>query len=134
MNDTEKEDMQHNAGSESNPRPLLEELTCSRAPRLRGSEAPELRGSDLQLQLSRHPLPQPVPREQRRGESRGVWRPGSGLDGMTGAHAQSAADQLCPENDEDGWFSCVWLTRRRRLMYFSLSAAWKRSFVREKMD
>lgn len=39
---------------------------------------------------------------------------------------QSAADQLCPENDEDRWFFCIWLTRRSRLMYFTIYAAWKR--------
>lgn len=45
---------------------------------------------------------------------------------------QSAADQLCPENDEDRWFFCIWLTRRRRLVYFAISAAWKkRSYAGE---
>lgn len=32
---------------------------------------------------------------------------------------QSAADQLCLENDEDRWFFCVWLTCRCRLVYFT---------------
>lgn len=32
---------------------------------------------------------------------------------------QSAADQLCSENDEDRWLFCVWLTCRCRLVYFT---------------
>lgn len=47
---------------------------------------------------------------------------------------QSAADQLCPEKDEDRWFFCAKLTHRPRLVYFTIAAAWNRGLMQEEMD
>lgn len=47
---------------------------------------------------------------------------------------QSAADQLCPENDEDRWFFWAKLTGGPGLVYFSIAAAWNRRLLQEEMD
>lgn len=47
---------------------------------------------------------------------------------------QSAADQLCPELDEDRWFGSAALTRRPGLVYLTIAAAWNGGLVQPEMD